>query len=147
MFVDIDIIGTTSKSEDLIIKQAVNDSIVSIFPNTKDVIFIDVEIVNDKDIGGDAFAAVLPLEEDTFIISLSEEALQDDVTLYKTICHECVHIKQYIQKELIHVNQFKAIFKNKEYEYSVTPYRELPWEKEAFEKEEEIFECFAHNLK
>lgn len=142
MFVGVDVVGLKSKREGEIVKQAIDDSIKSFFPDRKDGILINVEVAKEKDIG-ESFALVDQEEEDEFTIFISEEALEDETTLYKTICHECVHIKQYLNRELVHINQYRTMWKNKVYDHFVTPYAKRPWELEAYQVEEELFKCFA----
>ena len=144
MFVGVDVIGINSESEGLVIKHAIDASILALFPNSSKTITIDVHVVEDDEIKG-ALALVDELDDDEYVILLSKEALQDDVTLYKTICHECVHIKQYFNKELQHINYKRSIFNNKEYDSSIIPYLDLPWEIEAYTMEEEIYKCFENN--
>ena len=79
--------------------------------------------------------------DNEYNILLSKQALEDDVTLYKTIAHECIHIKQYFTEELVHVNQYRTMFKNKVYDHFCTPYETRPWEVEAYHLEEELYEC------
>ena len=58
--------------------------------------------------------------------------------LLETICHEMIHIKQYVNGELIEQNG-QTIYKNILYNIDANDYYEdvdnLPWEKEAYEKE------------
>ena len=145
MFVAVDIIGIKSKSEGLIIKKAIDDCITSLFPDSNEVIEINVEVAKNKDVGDNTYALVDEEDDGCYTIFLSQQALEDDVTLYKTICHECAHIKQYFTKELIHVNQYRSMFRNKVYDHFVTSYNERPWEVEAFEIEEEMYKCFENN--
>ena len=140
MFVAVEVNNTKTKSEETIIKQCIDDCITSLFPDSNEVIEITVDVVDQDELRTDAtFAEVDEQDIDDYIILLSKQALDDDVSLYKTIAHECVHIKQYFTKELVHVNQYRTMFKNAVYDHFVTPYEKRPWEVEAFELEEVMY--------
>jgi len=58
--------------------------------------------------------------------------------LIATICHEMVHVKQYVRKEMDQDYRWKTRTISED-----TDYLELPWEKEAFRLEERLaMECF-----
>ena len=58
--------------------------------------------------------------------------------LIATICHEMVHVKQYVRKEMDQGYRWKTRTISED-----TDYLELPWEKEAFRLEERLaMECF-----
>ena len=74
--------------------------------------------------------------ENEFSIELDRNL--DFHDLLETICHEMIHIKQYVNGELIEQNG-QTIYKNILYNIDANDYYEdvdnLPWEKEAYEKE------------
>jgi hypothetical protein len=74
--------------------------------------------------------------ENEFSIELDRNL--DFHDLLETICHEMIHIKQYVRGELIEQNG-QTIYKNILYNIDANDYYEdvdnLPWEKEAYEKE------------
>lgn len=74
--------------------------------------------------------------ENEFSIELDRNLNFND--LLETICHEMIHIKQYVNGELIEQNG-QTIYKNILYNIDANDYYEdvdnLPWEKEAYEKE------------
>lgn len=74
--------------------------------------------------------------ENEFSIELDRNLNFHD--LLETICHEMIHIKQYVKGELIEQNG-QTIYKNILYNIDANDYYEdvdnLPWEKEAYEKE------------
>ena len=74
--------------------------------------------------------------ENDFSIELDRNLNFHD--LLETICHEMIHIKQYVNGELIEQNG-QTIYKNILYNIDANDYYEdvdnLPWEKEAYEKE------------
>ncbi|UTS52042.1 hypothetical protein [Synechococcus phage BUCT-ZZ01] len=75
-----------------------------------------------------------------FKISLDESFLKPEnehnlLELYITIAHELIHVEQYAHNRLfdkLGVQVWEGVPIHRD-----TPYEELPWEKEAYEKEEE----------
>lgn len=62
--------------------------------------------------------------------------------LISTVCHEMIHVKQYARKELSLTPTGQNKWKAKQIPEKVE-YENLPWEKEAFKKEEALaLECF-----
>ena len=85
--------------------------------------------VNIKKLTGDAVGWCM-MEDDNreFTIDVHNKlTLKDFVT---TICHEMVHVKQYVRKELFSEVNF---YKTRE------EYLNLPWEVEAYEKQEILY--------
>ena len=141
MFVAVDVNGTT-KSEESIIRHCIDDCVKVAFPDSTEIIEITVNVVDQDELSSpQTYAEVDEEYSNDYTILLSKQALEDDVTLYKTIAHECIHIKQYFTKELVHVNQYRSMFKNKVYDHFCTPYEKRPWEVEAFYLEEELYKC------
>ena len=64
-----------------------------------------------------------------------EIANQHPKDIVKTLCHEMVHIKQYLRKEL---SMNGLIWMGKD--TSNTPYMEQPAEKEAYKLQEELYQ-------
>ena len=139
MFIGLEITGITKKSQGFIIKEAVERSLLHILPLCDDVLHVNVEVALDEDIG-DACGLVDEEDELEYTIYLNQSILDDDVELFRTVCHECVHIKQYFNKELEHLNQYRVVFNNKVYDTFVTKYEERPWEVEAHKTEECLFQ-------
>jgi hypothetical protein len=66
----------------------------------------------------------------------------DLYNLISTVCHEMIHVKQYARKELSLTDAGRNMWKSKQIPEDVQ-YMDLPWEKEAFGKEEVFaLECF-----
>lgn len=60
--------------------------------------------------------------------------------LVSTICHEMVHLKQYVKKEL---REKDGVQMWKKKSYKNVSYMDAPWEKEAFRVEKRLaMECF-----
>lgn len=140
MFVDLDIVGITDEKQGWIIKSAVDLSIVEMLDSVNEIVTINVYVSDEV---GEADAVVDDLDDNEYDIILNKSILDDDVTLFKTVCHECVHIKQYISKELEHVNLRQSIWRGYVYNTTNIEYEDLPWEQEAFKLEEELYQCYA----
>ena len=139
MFISLEITGITKKSQGFIIKEAVERSLLHLLPLCDDVLQINVEVALDEDIG-DACGLADEDDEMEYTIFLNQSILNNDVELFKTVCHECVHIKQYFNKELQHLNQYRVVFNNKTYDTFTTKYEDRPWEVEAHKTEEYLFQ-------
>ena len=139
MFISLEITGITKKSQGFIIKEAVERSLLHLLPLCDDVLQINVEVALDEDIG-DACGLADEDDEMEYTIFLNQSILNNDVELFKTVCHECVHIKQYFNKELQHLNQYRVVFNNKTYDTFTTKYEDRPWEVEAHKTEECLFQ-------
>jgi hypothetical protein len=62
--------------------------------------------------------------------------------LITTVCHEMIHVKQFVRKELFVSDEGLNTWKEKQFLGDIQ-YKDLPWEKEAFAKEEALaLECF-----
>lgn len=71
------------------------------------------------------------------------------VYLLRTLAHELVHVKQYARKELIDMCSGNYQMWNKVmYNENIVGYKNLPWEKEAIEREKELYVLWRqHQLK
>ena len=137
MFIDLDIIGITDEQQGFVIKEAVELTLLRFLPDCDDVLTVQVEVAEPRDIG-DAHGLVDDMDDQEYVIYLNQSILNDDVELFRTVVHECVHIKQYFNKELEHVNLYSTLFNKKVYDHNTTKYDQRPWEIEAFEVEEEM---------
>jgi|SaaInlStandDraft_1057018.scaffolds.fasta_scaffold222031_2 hypothetical protein len=84
----------------------------------------------------DIFADVLHADDRVFYMRLRRGMSLYDIV--STVCHEMVHVKQYVKGELRDMRQWKSrrVSDN-------TSYADLPWEKEAYKMEEGLaLECF-----
>ena len=100
-------------------------------------LYIDVEVVDgfrdQEGINGEAIH-----DEDRYatIVIDPDQPFEEFVT---TLLHEMVHIKQYVRKELKD-GKWKG-------EYFKGSYADSPWEKEAYELEQTLFEGFLNTQK
>lgn len=81
-----------------------------------------------------------------FEIRLNYSGKQSFATLVKTLCHELVHVAQFAERRLRHLSASYAIgFLDKHYNSSEVDYDDRPWEIEAHELEEGVFEYVKAN--
>lgn len=74
------------------------------------------------------------------------EADLGPVYLMRTLAHELVHVKQYARKELIDMCSGNYQMWNKVmYNEMIVGYRNLPWEKEASEREKELYNLWKEH--
>ena len=139
MFIGLEITGITKQSQGFIIKEAVERSLLHLLPLCDDTLCVNVEVALDEDIG-DACGLVDEEDELEYTIFLNQAILDNDVELFRTVCHECIHIKQYFNKELEHLNNYRVVFNNKTYDTFVTKYEDRPWEQEAHKTEEHLYQ-------
>ena len=92
--------------------------------------YIEINIKNMKGYEGTCIDGD---EREYFIEVNRKQSLED---LCVTICHEMVHVKQYVRKELYSEVNF---YKSRE------EYLNLPWEKEAYEKQEVLYNKWKLN--
>lgn len=99
---------------------------------------LEVTFVFKRNIGGDGFVS---WEDDNHRPREFEMLLDSSLDLYRTlltVCHEMVHVKQFIHGELKDMFQggYRQVWKGKE--YSGMSHKQLPWEAEAYDLEEEV---------
>ena len=90
--------------------------------------------INIKNMEGYEGTCIDGEEREYFIDVNRKQSLEN---LCVTICHEMVHVKQYVRKELYSEVNF---YKSRE------EYLNLPWEKEAYEKQEVLFSKWKNTL-
>ena len=140
MYYALDIIGITSKGQGLIIKEALDLVFSELLPQTEDIYDITVYVSDET---GDAMGLVCEEDDNEYTILLNKKLLDDDIELFKTVCHEAVHITQYIKTDLIHLPYGKYAWKGSIIES--VEYNERPWEIEAYEYEEKFACHFVNN--
>tara|TARA_R110002153_G_scaffold29711_14_gene91248 strand:+ start:8884 stop:9378 length:495 start_codon:yes stop_codon:yes gene_type:complete len=137
MIIDLEIIGIKNKDDGFLIRDTIEQALLTLLPRCKKLITINVEIALDKDMKDTK--ALVHLEDDNeFVIALNENVLKTKKDVILTLCHECVHIKQHISKDYLQIDGNFIKFKNEIVDLNLTKYTELPWEKEAYKLEEEL---------
>lgn len=134
MIIDLEIVGINNKEDGFLIRDTIEKALLTLLPRCKKLITISVEIALEKDMKQ---AKALIHEEDVneFILALNQSVLKNKKDLILTLCHECVHIKQYISKDYKQLNGNFIEFKNKIIDCTKTNYLDLPWEQEAYKLE------------
>ena len=78
-----------------------------------------------------------------FSIGLSSLQTTEEVLL--VLAHEMIHVKQYVKGELKdYLTKPDTYWFGKPYSRKKTNYFDLPWEKEAYEKETKLYEDFLN---
>lgn len=131
MIICLDIVGVDKAEQGYQIRDAIEQTLLTLMPKRKNPIFIDVEICKAGDMGR-AIAMVHEEAKDHFFMSLDETLLDDTEELITTVCHETVHIKQYLRKETVDLSADRKKWKGVEYDLNETNYYDLPWEQEAY---------------
>ena len=103
-------------------------------------IFLDIEVTNTLKEGayGLAYSYIEP-DEGRFNYIEIENKPRNLYTYIETLCHECVHIKQYERGELKDVRG-KQMWKGKD--CTDLSYSKQPWEKEAFSLQKDLAKAY-----
>jgi len=128
--IDLTITGLSNVKSGHLIYDTINHTLNTLMPKRKKPIYIDVEIALDEDMGI-AKGLVNEEDDDSFFMSLTQSLQDDDEELIRTVCHECVHIKQYLRKEIRDITIDTKRWKKELFDLRTTDYRDLPWEQEA----------------
>ena len=86
-----------------------------------------IKLVFLSDLGKQVWGYCNGLEDEDYVIEISSNINTSDMV--ETIFHELVHVKQIIDGRL---DEDGRTWKGKTYDTTKTPYKELPWEIEAF---------------
>ena len=71
-------------------------------------------------------------DDDEFNIIVSQDILNDIEELIVTVTHECIHIKQYLRKELKDLSVDRKAWKGQVWDTRTEKYTDCPWEIEAY---------------
>ena len=75
-----------------------------------------------------------------FTVELNYSGVESFGMLITALCHELVHVAQYAQRRLRDLTGLSRMaWKNKHYNTNVTSYYDRPWEIEAHQLEEDIY--------
>ncbi len=91
-------------------------------------ISIDVEFVSTA--GG----GCVDMEDGEFLIEINNR--MREISIIKTVLHEMIHVKQYAEGRLTQTEWMGK-------PHPDLPYRELPWEIEAYAREQELYSYVA----
>ena len=67
--------------------------------------------------------------------------------ILRALAHECVHIKQFVKREMCDINYYTTKWKGVSYHTDKGNYWELPWEIDAYGRETGLYEMFVTNKK
>lgn len=84
-------------------------------------------------------AFVIQPNDNEFEIGICVEAIESGLDFFSTIAHEMIHVHQFIRGDLEDLEDDQIRWKNKIYKDQVIgsrKYYSLPWEKEAFKKQD-----------
>lgn len=102
----------------------------------------NIEIEFDSSIDKEDNCAGYCVDDEDVIIYVNPK--MDTDTIIKTLFHEFVHAKQYINNELcMGVNLKPSTWHGEEY---TGDYYEAPWEKEAYELENAMWDIFSQEF-
>lgn len=73
----------------------------------------------------------------SFIIEVNRYDTEEEIL--KTLAHECVHMLQYSRSEL---NEEMSVWRGRKVNSDEIPYNQQPWEQEAMQREQELYESF-----
>lgn len=119
------------------IKTYTQNIIRSFAPRMRRVVLIDISIRKRLEHGYYGFCCG---DRREVYIELAKGSYDEDFThdyMMLNLAHELVHAKQYLLGQL---STYHHRWKTKD--YSDTPYSAVPWEREAYKKEDILFETF-----
>jgi hypothetical protein len=100
---------------------------------------IDIQI---KSLKGAAYGWCMQEDDREYVIEIERKLSMFEFV--GTLCHEMVHLKQYVRKELRETNG-NTMWKTKV--YNNVNYADAPWEKEAYRLENKLaHDCFEEAL-
>ena len=76
-----------------------------------------------------------------FMIELDASMKHTFIDILTWLAHEMVHLKQFVRKELCDFESGRVQWKSRC--YGKIRYSDMPWEKEAYRLENELYEMFA----
>jgi hypothetical protein len=109
--------------------------------NTLDIQYHIVKDLYSKEgVFGDCFTEDYDRSPKFFDVRLSWTKAADIHIVVSTICHEMIHVAQYSQRRLRYLARSNVqAFEKEHVDMNEVKYYELPWEKEAYEKEDEVY--------
>ena len=110
--------------------------------NSLDItIRIEKNLYEKRSIWGDMFCDDEERSPKCFDIRLNYSGKQSFATLIKVLCHELIHVVQFATRRLRYLSDpYRIGFLSEHYSSDVVEYDDRPWEIEAHELEDEVFE-------
>ena len=117
-----------NKTQREICEKVVHYMITQLMPRMRT---LDIE-VQLKNLTGDAVGFCM-MEENNRMFTIEADKKMGIKDLVTTICHEMIHVKQYVRKEMTDnlVEGGQATWRGRKVNPN-TKYYDLPWEKEAY---------------
>ena len=133
MYVALEVTGVKNEEQGFVIREAFDMVHNELFPDTDEVIDVAIYFSDET---GDAMGLVCEEDDNEYTILLNEDLLDDNIELFRTVCHESVHIAQYVKTDLVHLPYGKYSWKGTIMDS--VEYEKRPWEIEAYEYEEKF---------
>ena len=130
MLVCVDIVGISKEEDGFLIRDTIEQTLLSMMPRRKKLVDIEVEICEEGDLG-EAVGMLHKEDEDTFFMSLDRSIFEDPEYAITVVCHETTHIVQHLRKHLKDINVDVKKWRGKLYNIADINYFDLPWEVEA----------------
>jgi uncharacterized ubiquitin-like protein YukD len=125
----VDITGGRKKNRELI-EDLCHYIVGKYLPRFHDKLTLNISIENVEEASADCIWSYTNYRPREFDIRVSNKLDIDDIILY--VCHELVHVKQYVKGELYDYSRKKGSrWKNKYFVNANTIYKTAPWEKDA----------------
>ncbi len=103
--------------------------------------FLDLDVDLEIEFEGVENGGYVDFEEgEDIVVGINPKQTKNE--LIRTIFHEMVHVKQYVQGDLSHTDS-DNLWKGKVVD---VPYMDRPWEKEAYEQEEAMWHIFTKEI-
>jgi len=103
--------------------------------------FLDLDVDLEIEFRGVENGGYVEFEEgEDVVVGINPKQTKNE--LIRTIFHEMVHVKQYVEGDLSHENS-DNLWKG---EVVDVPYSDRPWEKEAYEQEEAMWHIFTKEV-
>ena len=108
---------------------------------------LPLELIPDVDIIlaelDNNFAYIEQEEQDKYDITL-DKLSDPEFNLIRVLAHECVHVKQYVLRELVDTPTH-YMWMGKIHDLNCA-YRDCPWEKEAYELENILYDKYKNHI-
>lgn len=135
----------TNKQKDMVdlaVHHALDSLVTKRMKNTLDItIRVEKDLHKKKRIWGDMCCDDDDRSPKYFDIRLNYSGKQSFATLIKVLCHEIIHVTQFATRRLRHLSgPYRVAFLSEHYSSNNVEYDDRPWEIEAHELENEVFE-------
>lgn len=135
----------TNKQKDMVdlaVNHALDSLVTKRMKNTLDItVRIEKNLYEKRSIWGDMCCDDDDRSPKYFDIRLNYSGKQSFATLIKVLCHELIHVVQFASRRLRHLSgACRIAFLSEHYSSNDVEYDDRPWEIEAHELEDEVFE-------